>query len=131
MRARALLIVVGLAGGLTGCDSISGPEASGPPLTVNAQLAIHSGDQQRGFSGRSVSEFLVVRASDRFGRPVENVRVVWAVVEGPGHVSVKRQRTDAEGLAAASLFLGEGVGLRRVRAAAENGPEVIFTAQAR
>lgn len=131
MNARALALGVVLAAGLQGCDGTGGPVASGPPLTINVQLAILSGDQQRGFSGRSVTEFLVVRASDRYGRAVGGVRVVWAVIEGGGHVSVKRPRTDAEGLAGATLFLGDGVGRRRVRAAVENGTEVIFTAEAR
>lgn len=111
-----------------GCGDGGGP-TSVVPLPV-LTLEIAGGNNQAGPIDTSLRQFLLVRVIDEGGRPVAGVRVVWAVIEGDAELSVKRPATDAAGLASATLFLGETLGEKIVRAGIVDGAEVLFRAQA-
>lgn len=126
-RSHALLLLA-LAAATLGCGDGGGP-TSAVPLPV-LSLEIAGGNNQAGPVDTSLREFLLVRVIDEAGQPVPDVRVVWAVVEGDAELSVKRPATDAAGLASATLFLGETLGEKVVRARIVDGAEVLFRAQA-
>ncbi|HYR11950.1 MAG TPA: Ig-like domain-containing protein [Longimicrobium sp.] len=83
------------------CDDPSGPGA-GPP----AQLAVVSGDDQRGPVGQDLPQPLVVRVTDARGRPVEGQMVSFRVVSGGGAVYAGSSLTNRDGLAQERWTLG-------------------------
>lgn len=119
------VVLAGLAMG--GCG---GGEDAGPiePVAGELRIAIVSGDGQEASAGSSLPDFLVVRVSRGGTQPVEGVPVEWTVLEGDAELSRKGPDTDAQGLAAAVLFVSGRPGVRIVRASLESGAEVLFTA---
>lgn len=124
--ARAALLV----SAALSCSEARAPTAP-PEEEARLQIEIASGDSQAATAGRALEEFLVVQVSDQADTPVRGVPVLWAVLEGGGQLTVKRRTTDFDGLAAASLLLGEEPGKQRVRAELEDGSSVTFFAHAR
>ena len=118
-----------------------GPEPPGPPA-VGRSLAIHSGDDQLGEPGELLREPLVVRVTNRDGLPIEDVLVLWRVIEGGGAVPGPRVPidggpgdatetfTDRQGLARAVLELGPGPGPNTVEATTLFADSVTFRATA-
>src|SRR5207249_3604655 len=71
---------------------------------------------------------------DRFGNPVANVAVTFAVASGNGSVTGANQTTNASGVATVTSWtLGTTVGTNTLRATSQglNGSPVIFTATGR
>jgi adhesin/invasin len=62
-------------------------------------LAATSPTEQIGTAGKNVATPPAVKASDHAGRPVQGVRVVFAVTAGGGSVSTASVQTGADGLA--------------------------------
>ncbi|MGH7570619.1 MAG: hypothetical protein ACREMK_02105 [Gemmatimonadota bacterium] len=110
-----------------GCGSGTEAPVSLDTSDRDLRIAVASGDHQRGPVGTSLSDLLVAQVTDEAVLPVEDVRVRWEVVEGGGALSLKRIRTDPQGLSAAVYFLGDEVGEHVVRALLENGEEARFT----
>ena len=86
---------------------------------VASALEIESGNAQTGIVGEVLKAPLVVRVADRFGNPVANAHVIFAVIAGDGRliagpagegsVSLSAQ-TDVNGQAKAYLISGEKAG---------------------
>lgn len=123
---RPLAASVALGAALTCGSEGSGPTS--PPEETSLSIEVASGDGQVAPVGTSLERFLVARVDDAASRPVEGVQVRWVVVEGAGELSVKRHRTDAQGLSSAVLFLGDEPGDQLVRASIE-GDAAAFTAR--
>lgn len=70
------------------------------------QVAIASGDGQRGPTGQALANPFVVDVSDQFGNTTPGVTVDWAVTGGGGTVSNPSSVTDASGQAATTLTPG-------------------------
>ena len=64
-----------------------------------ADLAIYSGNDQRGSLNSSLTEPFIVEVVDANYNPVEDVRVRFRVPQGSGRFSPRTPRTDTEGLA--------------------------------
>jgi hypothetical protein len=122
-RAPAVFLLLGVAACRDG-----GP-AGGPvePLPLLAVAGV-SGDSQIGTPDRLLADFLVVRVTDRDGRPVAGLPVAWVVVSGGGKVSGKRHDTDVDGLAAGNFTLGPHPGEHVARAQIADSLAVEFTA---
>lgn len=80
----------------------TGPTIAPPPT----QVAIASGDGQRGPTGQALANPFVVDVSDQFGNTTPGVTVDWAVTGGGGTVSNPSSVTDASGQAATTLTPG-------------------------
>lgn len=118
-----LLAVPPLACGGGGASPMEAPPSA-------LALEIVSGDEQRAPVETSLGELFVVRVEDGAGHPVAGVLVTWSVTSGAGELSIKRPRTDPQGLASALLFMGPEAGPQVVIARIEGGPEVMFRAHA-
>jgi hypothetical protein len=120
---RIVLLLLGLAacreGGPTGELAEQLPSLSVAPV---------SGDSQIGAPERLLADFLVLRVTDREGRPVAGLPVAWVVVSGEGKVSGKRHDTDVDGLAAGNFTLGPRPGKNVARARVADSLTVEFTA---
>lgn len=103
------------------------PTEAPPPMLA---LEIVSGDEQMAPVETSLRKLFVVRVKDAIGRPVPGVLVTWSVASGEGELSVKRPRTDPQGLGSALLFTGPAAGAQVVVARVEGGLEVRFRAHA-
>jgi protocatechuate 3,4-dioxygenase beta subunit len=70
---------------------------------------------------------LVVRVTDGFGNPIQNITVEWSV-EGGGNVSAATTLTDAQGQASVTRTLGSAAGEQRTLASARDlaGSPVTF-----
>ena len=92
-----------------------------PPDTLRALSAL----VQPGRRGETLEDPLVVIAVDRFGNPVADIEVVWAVTAGEGEVSQERTTTGADGTASVFWTLGGRIGVQKVTASvsgATNSP---------
>ena len=121
--APAVLILLGLAACRDGTPA-GGPTEPLPSLAVE----VVSGDSQIGPPERLLADFLVLRVTDREGRPVADLPVAWVVVSGGGKVSGKRHDTDVDGLAAGNFTLGPHPGEHVARAHVADSLAVEFTA---
>jgi hypothetical protein len=121
---RAAFLLLGLAACHDGGPTGEPAEEQLPSLSV----AVVGGDSQIGRPERLLAEFLVVRVTDREGRPVADLPVAWAVISGGGKVSGKRHDTDVEGLAAGNFTLGPRPGEHVARARVAESLTVDFTA---
>lgn len=78
LRQIAVLLCVSAACvGLNSCSDVTGP-AHNPP----AKIDIVSGASQSTPAGAQAPDSLMVRVTDKFGNPVQNVRFDWAVADG-------------------------------------------------
>lgn len=119
-------VILGVLLFLLACDGDDVSPLGAPEGSLRVEIV--SGDAQTGEVRTSLKELLVIRVTNERGRPVGDVRVVWRVVEGVGELSLKRHRTDAEGLAAAVLFLGDTPCVHIIEVEIEGGSTVRFTA---
>ncbi len=100
---------------------------TGPRIAV---LALVSGSGQSGPTGTTLSLPLVVRAEDQGGQPVSGVTISWEVSAGGGSVSPSQSVSGADGLASATLHLGNSVGPNTVSASLNGASPVVFSATA-
>lgn len=121
--APAVLLLVGVAACRDG-----GPAGAPTELLPSLAVAVVSGDSQIGPPERLLPDFLVLRVTDRQGRPVTGLPVAWVVVSGEGKVSGKRHDTDVDGLAAGNFTLGPRPGEHVARARVADSLAVDFTA---
>ena len=101
------------------------------PLPAAHTLSKVGGDEQQGAGGLPLGERLVVSVLDQSGNPYPGAVVTFAVTAGQGTLSVTRDTTDAEGLAAAVLTLGREPGTYSVEVTAAGLDPVTFTATAK
>lgn len=125
MPGRALRTVALLGATACGDGGPTDPPAEALPAL---SLAVVSGDSQVGPPERLLAQFLVLRVTDRMGRPVAGLPVAWEVASGGGKVSGKRHDTDVEGLAAGNFTLGAAPGEHVARALVTDSLTVEFTA---
>ncbi|HET7462949.1 MAG TPA: Ig-like domain-containing protein [Longimicrobium sp.] len=78
------------------------PDAPGPPDAMR----IVAGDGQTAEAGAPLPQPLVVRLTDRFGRPVAHRAVVFSIVSGGGSLRAEDGETDATGSVSAFWTLG-------------------------
>jgi Big-like domain-containing protein len=99
-------------------------DAAPPPVSFSAEAVAGPPDTLAGASplfragrrGEELQDPLVVRVADRFGNPVANAAVTWAVAGGDGEVSAQETRTGEQGTAEVTWTLGDRVGVQRVTA---------------
>jgi hypothetical protein len=104
----------------------SAAAAVGPP----ASLTMVSGDEQVGEAFAPLADPLVVEVTDRFGNPVDDVTVHWAVMAGRGELSAEAVESNSDGRAQVTWTLGFFLGTQRVDATVEgvDGSPVTFRA---
>jgi hypothetical protein len=122
-RAPAVLVLLGVAACRDG-----GPTDIGAGTVPSLRVAVVRGDSQIGPPDRLLADFLVLRVTDRDGRPVAGLPVGWVIVSGGGKVSGKRHDTDVDGLAAGNFTLGPHPGEHVARARVADSLTVEFTA---
>ena len=95
-----------MAVGLVACaaDSVMLPSDGEP-----ARVTIVDGNGQNGTAGQMLGDSLVVRVSDREGRPVVSQTVSFVVTAG-GEVTPTTVHTDADGVATFRWKLGTQAG---------------------
>ena len=93
------------------------PARTTPTRTTEAaaDLAIYSGNLQRGVLNVPLAEPFIVEVIDANYSPVEDIRVWFRVTQGSGRFSPRTLRTDAEGLAE-TTFTPTSTGRIRVEA---------------
>ena len=121
---RVTAILVSLV--LLGCGDDGG---TGPQGLVLARASA-SGDGQTAAPGAVLAPFRVQLTNN--GTPVEGTIVNWSVQGGGGTLDVPTSITDASGIAASTLTLGQNAGQTVVLAAATgaNGSPVTFSGTA-
>ncbi|MBN2088998.1 T9SS type A sorting domain-containing protein [candidate division KSB1 bacterium] len=123
------------ADGISGSKSFTAQAVYGKA----AQIQIHSGNEQIGVAGTEMSDPLMVKVIDSFGRPVYNHIVRFYVKYGKGSFKGKveeRVPSDALGLAAAYYTLDPEIGTNIIYAespelVASTGQFVAFRADGR
>ena len=95
-------------------------------------VTIVSGDGQSTELGETLSQELVVRASDALGNTAPNISVVFSVVQGGGSLSTTAVRTDLQGMASSTWTLGNQEGPQGVTVSAviNSGADAAFSAVA-
>ena len=111
-------------------DPVDGPVGTSPVPAAHT-LSKVGGDEQQGPGGLPLDERLVVSVLGQSGNPFPGAVVTFAVTAGQGSLSVTRDTTDAEGLAAAVLTLGREPGTCSVEVTAAGLDPVTFTATAK
>jgi adhesin/invasin len=111
--------------------SCGGDDLTLPNEGQPAELTEVRGDEQNGTVGQPLADSLVVRVRDRFGTPVADVEVTWAV-GGGGSVAPATSLTDNNGRAGTQRILGPQPGEYTTVATVAQLPEtqVEFTATA-
>ena len=89
-----------------------------------------SGDNQKGLPDSTLAEPFVVSVLDQNGDPFPGATITFEVTAGGGSLSTTTVTTDAEGLAAATLNLGNDPGRNTVTARVAELKPVIFGATA-
>ncbi len=89
-----------------------------------------SGDNQRGSPGGELVDPFVTSVRDQNGEPLPGAVVTFAVAGEGGTLSAVSDTTDAEGLAATTLTLGEEFGIYTVVVTVADLESVTFTATA-
>ena len=100
-------------------------------VVIPRTLAKHSGDDQAAGPGAQLAEPLVVSVLDQNGSAFPGAVVTFAVLGDGGILTAVSDTTDAEGLAATALTLGEEFGTYTVVATAADIEPVTFTATAK
>ncbi len=100
-----------------GCGDGVGLPDEGVPTEIKA----FSGDDQTGPAGGTLALPVVVRVTDRSGRPVANQGVAFAPGSGSGSVTPASVTTDNEGKASTAWTLGPAAGPQSLTARAEGG----------
>lgn len=108
-------------------------EESSPLRVVPLEPAasnVVAGSGQVGTVGQRVPDSLAVRVTDRFGNPVPQAEVVFAVADGGGAVQPATARTGLDGIARTAWTLGTTAGPHTVRAELPGIEPVLFTGTA-
>ncbi len=98
----------------------------GPPQNLTPL----GGDQQDGFPGEPLPDFLGVRIEDEFGNPLPEIQVRFEVLQGGGQVGPELIRTDGVGRAFTRWTLGSSEGTQWVTASIPDVEGALFTFQA-
>ena len=93
-----------------------------------ARIDIVSGDAQSGTVGSALPQQLVVRVTDSHGNLVSDAPITWTILVGGGSLANTSAATGVDGLASATLTLGNVAGLNRVRAVSRTVGPVTFDA---
>jgi hypothetical protein len=128
-------------GDTPGAQSVSVAAAGAPTLSgsftatgVMPNFAISSGNNQTAAAKDTVTNPIAVLVTDAAGKPVEGVRVDFAVASGGGFLGDSAQTlavaTDSKGLASAVWVLGPTIGTQTATAKVAKGTPVTFTAVA-
>ena len=107
LTSGALLVLLGC-----GAGDLTLPGGTGPAT----DLVLVSGNEQSAEPGGDLPAPLVVRLVDAQGNPVPAAAVSWVVGSGGGDVSPATAQTNTDGLASATLTLGESAGVNTVNA---------------
>lgn len=75
-------------------------------IATPSAISAVAGTQQRALAGRTLAQAIVVRVTNRHGRPVQNQLVTFASAGGQGAPSPDTSRTDADGRARTIWTLG-------------------------
>ena len=94
-------------------------------------LAMVGGQAQEGPLASRLDEPFAVEVRDQHGNLLEGAEVTFAVTAGGGTLSAGTAVTDAEGRAAATLTLGDELGVCAVQVSVAGLEPVVFTATAR
>jgi hypothetical protein len=105
--ASSTLVFAALAGCAGGNDILA-------PLPSN--LAITSGNNQRGTRGTALPDPLEVSVTSAEGAPIAGVNVHWIVTTGAGTLSAANTITDSDGRASVRWTLGSNAGAQSVEA---------------
>ena len=100
-----------------GCGDGVGLPDEGVPSDIKA----FSGDDQTGPAGGTLAQPVVVRVTDRSGRPVANQSVAFAPATGSGSVTPASATTDNQGKASTAWTLGAAAGAQSLTARAQGG----------
>jgi hypothetical protein len=114
-----------------GVDSALVIQAEAAPLAANTRITV-SGGAQRAPVGAALPEAVGIRVTDTTGRPLPDIPVSWAVLDG-GTLGTAPARTDSSGEARVFWTLGPRAGAQRVRAQVGRGravPPVLIAAVA-
>ncbi|RKY84540.1 hypothetical protein DRQ11_11380, partial [candidate division KSB1 bacterium] len=115
-------------------------ELSGSPVEFTlygipgpaAMIELEAGDGQQGQVNSTLQNPLVVKVTDMYGNPVENVEVNFAVVSGDASIVESQPRiTDQNGKASATVNLGTTAGTVKIEASSGTleGSPIVFTAK--
>lgn len=101
-----------------------------PTASVAANISKKAGDNQTQSAGAAVSVAPSVLVTDRYGNPVPNVTVTFAIGSGGGTIAGATQATNGEGVATAGQWkLGSVSGVTNtLTATVSNSVTVTFTA---
>ena len=129
---RSLAPLIALALALAGCG---GEGILLPGEGEAAKIERAGGDEQTAPVGAKLDDAIVVKVTDRRGRPVEGQMVAFAVDAGGGSLDPTSMQTGADGLASTSWTLGGAAGQQRVTATVQGdgvpaGLVATFTATA-
>lgn len=126
MRGRIFgLVVLGVAWATGACD-----RSATDPGAIEYRIAERSGNGQFALPGEEIAEPLTVEVTEAgSGRAAQGRPLNWEVVEGAGAKFVRFSSTsNSQGIATASLRLGQDAGSYRVRVSVEgsSAPPVEF-----
>ncbi len=100
------------------------------PVPGAAQIAAVSGSGQAAAPNTVLGDSLIARVADRFGNPIENEPVTWAVTSGGGALSATTTETDSNGYARTQWTLGATIGPNTATATINGVAPVEFSANA-
>jgi Bacterial Ig-like domain (group 1) len=89
-------------------------------VTPASAISLVAGISQRAVAGKTLSQALVVRATNRHNAPAAGKRVTFRLAEGQGSVDPASAVTDADGRARATWTLGADPGRQTLFATVEN-----------
>ena len=89
-------------------------------VTPASAISLVAGISQRALAGKTLSQALVVRATNRHNAPAAGKRVSFRLDEGQGSVDPASAVTDADGRARATWTLGQDPGRQTLFATVEN-----------
>jgi Big-like domain-containing protein len=116
-RCAAFVAIAAVALFHLGCGDGVGLPDEGVPTEIKA----FSGDDQTGPAGGTLALPVVVRVTDRSGRPVANQNVAFAPASGSGSVTPAAATTDNQGKASTAWTLGPAAGAQSLTARAQGG----------
>ncbi len=112
-HAQGRSIVTATVGAIDGHAAVS-------VVATPSAIAAVSGTQQRALAGRAVPQAIVVRVTNRHGRPVQNQLVTFVSAGGQGTPAPDTSRTDADGRARAIWTLGARPGRQTLLASVDH-----------
>ncbi len=89
-------------------------------VATPSAIATVSGTQQRALAGRALPQAVVVRITNRHGRPIQNQLVTFGCAGGQGTPSPDTSRTDADGRARTTWTLGARPGRQTLLASVDH-----------